>query len=103
MARVTTVIITAVDKGDADADFWPLIQWLRDTCIPDVRPLYNVFYEHFNTEEWCKAATLLQHKDGRKTTYELVILHNHLIKRFTSCMARRAPTAEQFLTMIGVN
>lgn len=94
-------VVGAVEKGNGALDFYPVLAWLRDTCIPDCRPLYNVLNEHY--DEHLKAAALMRHTYGEDTTYELVIIHNHMLKRFTSHMCRKAPTWSEFTHILGVN
>jgi hypothetical protein len=91
----TTVVVAAVDKGKDD-DFYPVLAWLRDTCIPDIRPLYNVMNDHYDDE--LKAAALVKHQmeDGSHV-YELVLHHGHLEKRVRSGIMRQAPTLATFI------
>lgn len=69
-----------VHATDADS-LYEVEAWLRDTYIPAVRPLYNVFKEHQDNQ--LKAATLSKHlhSDG-KTRYILTLLHGVYLKSF---------------------
>lgn len=99
MAESTTTVVGAVAKGNGASDFYPVLAWLRDTCIPNARPLYNPMNEHFDDN--LQAAVLLNHDGWRGNTYELVIIHNHMVKRFTPHMSRQAPSWSEFTYIFG--
>lgn len=96
MAKIVSseVMIAAVDTGNED-DMYPVLAYLRDTCIPLVRPLHapmrDICYDG------CKAAGLVKHQmDDGSTTYELIVWHHHLEKRFRADFPRRTPTLDAF-------
>jgi len=100
MPQRTTVVVGAVDAGNGPEDFYAVFAYLRDTCSPSQRPLYNAIRDHM--DEHLKAAALLQHAfPGGERSYELVILHNHLLKRFTLSSTREAPSMDLFKALIG--
>ncbi|MNO19227.1 hypothetical protein D3C76_89550 [compost metagenome] len=101
MYRSTTPVVGAVSHGNGALDFYPVLAWLRDTCVPECRPLHSVLNDHYDDQ--LMAAVVLRHYDGRGSTHELVIIHNHLLKRFTSHMCRQAPTWSEFTHIAGVN
>lgn len=94
----TTVVVAAVDKGKDD-DFYSVLAWLRDTCIPTVRPLYNVMNDHYDDE--LKAAALIKHQmeDGSHV-YELVLHYGHLEKRIRAGVPRKAPSMASFIKQL---
>lgn len=92
MPTRSSILVAAVNEGDVDTDFYPVSAYLRDSSIPNVRPLYNVFQQHY--DDRLKAAALVHHPAG---TYELVMLHNHMLKRFVSELTRTAPDYESFI------
>lgn len=92
----TSVLIAAVDDGDLTRDFYPVKAWLRDTCIPAVRPLYN---ELCNVDDHgLKAVALLEHTmtDG-SSVYELLIHHGCFEKRIRATVPRHVPTLADFV------
>lgn len=92
MARIafTEIIVSAVGT-----DFYVVHSWLRDTCIPEVRPLYNAFNDYHDRK--LKAAALLKHTlDDNTTRYELVIEHAAFIGTFQVTGSRSTPTLEEF-------
>jgi hypothetical protein len=91
----TTVIVATVGKGN-EGDLYPVLAWLRDTCIPDCRPLYNVMNDHH--DEKCKAAALVKHEmDDGSHIYELVLQYGHLEIRTRTGVNRQAPTIGSFI------
>lgn len=99
MARVTTVVVGAVGKGNGADDFYPVLAWLRDTCYPNARPLFKMMSDHY--DEGLMAAVVLHHENWGEKSYELVVLHEHMLKRFTSQMCRTAPSWEEFTYQFG--
>lgn len=100
MAKVvaTTVVVAAVDKGKEE-DFYSVLAWLRDTCIPDVRPLYNVMNDHYDDD--LKAAALIKHQmDDGTHAYELVLHYGHLEIRTRAGLARKSPSLASFIKQI---
>ena len=100
MPQRTTVVVGAVDEGNRAQDFYPVLAYLRDTSSPSQRPLYNIIRDHM--DERLAAAALLQHTyPGGLRSYELVILHDHLLKRFTISSTRETPSMDLFKALIG--
>lgn len=99
MARVTTTVVGAVSKGNGVDDFYPVLAWLRDTCYPTARPLHTMLNDHY--DEGLKAAVVLHHDNWGEKSYELVLIHNHMLKRFSSQVCHMAPSWEEFTYIFG--
>lgn len=96
----TTTLVEAVSEGNGAQDFYPVLAYLRDTCSPSQRPLHDPMQQHFDDK--LQAAALVQHTyPGGEISYELVMIHNHLLKRFTLYSVRKAPTLGLFRALIG--
>jgi hypothetical protein len=99
MHRQTTVVIGAADKGNLDEDFGNIHDWLRDTDIEDCRPLFKCLADHY--DDGLKAAVVLRHVDGDDVSHELVILHDELLKRYSSPIISEEPSWNEFLYRAG--
>lgn len=92
------LMIARVDNGQEGA-FYDVHAWLRDTCIPAVRPLYSILNDHSDSD--LKAAGLVKHLMSDSTeVYELVLYHGALEKRYKAGVARKTPTLANFIRAI---
>lgn len=90
----TNPVIGALFKDDVELDFYSIKAYLRDTCEPTVRPLYDILIKHM--DDRLLAAVLIKHEFTDRR-YELVLQHDNMIKRFSSNMARQAPSWNEFM------
>ena len=88
-------VIGAVLKNDEAEDFYQIMAWLRDSANPAVRHFHPTLVSHMDGR--LMAAVLLRHHDGE---HELVLLHDHLIKRFRVKVTRRPPTWSAFMSEV---
>jgi hypothetical protein len=94
----TNLVIARVDTGK-DGDFYDVHAWLRDTCIPACRPLYNELDNLYDDD--LKAAALVKHNMSDGTTeYELIVHHGCMEKRFKCGVPRKAPKLPDFIRQI---
>lgn len=89
------VIIATVRVDNVD-DHYDLYAYLRDSCTPSVRPLFNCLRDHYDDK--LKAAALVEHRSGQQVIYELVIWHGYAEVRFRAGAPRNPPTVEEFTT-----
>lgn len=89
-----TVLIAAVDAGKEE-DLYPVMAYLRDTCVPSLRPLYAPMQALCFAG--CKAAAVVKYDmDDSTSRYELVVQRGHLETRIKSTVHRQTPTLGEF-------
>lgn len=85
-------VIGAALKNNESEDFYNVMAWLRDSSNPNIRQLHGTMVKHMDGR--LKAAVLLRLPDN---AYQLVLLHDHMLKRFQVCISRRTPTWTVFM------
>lgn len=89
-------VVLATVRVDDKTDHYELYSYLRDSCVPNIRPLYNYMADHYNDD--LKAAALLKYElDSGQSIYELVIWSGYAEVRYRIGIPRKPPTLEQFI------
>lgn len=86
-------VIVATVRIDNVDDHYDLYSYLRDSCTPTIRPLFNCLADHYDDK--LKAAALIKRDDG---LHELVIWSGYAEVRFKASVPRNPPTVEEFTT-----
>lgn len=89
-------VIAATVRIDNVDDHYDLYSYLRDSCTPAIRPLFNCLADHYDDK--LKAAALVEHRVGHHVVYELVIWYGYAEVRFRAGIPRNPPTLDDFTT-----
>lgn len=89
-------VFVSVDRAGG---FYDMEAWLRDTCIPDVRPLYNVFLEQ-RTPQLKGASVVAARLPGGHSFYKLLLLQGGVVSTFTAVGRVEPTTANDFKQLI---